>query len=87
LTDSIQTVAAHALRGYKITLLPMVLHTLSFWGIGLAGGYWASYHAFGRELAPSIAGFWQASVVATVLASLLFGWLLRRVIRSQQAGD
>jgi MATE family multidrug resistance protein len=35
--DAIQTVAAHALRGYKITFGPMLVHTLCFWGIGLAG--------------------------------------------------
>ncbi len=81
LTDSIQTVAAHALRGFKITLLPMVLHTLSFWGIGLGGGYWATYHAFGRDAAPAITGFWEASVLATVLATVLFGVLLQRVLK------
>ena len=81
LTGSIQTVASYALRGFKVTLLPMALHTLSFWGIGLGGGYWATYHAFGREAAPSISGFWEASVAATVLAALLFGLLLRRVLR------
>ena len=37
--------------------------------------------AFGREAAPSISGFWEASVAATVLAALLFGLLLRRVLR------
>ncbi|WP_341644638.1 MATE family efflux transporter [Thauera sp. SDU_THAU2] len=85
LTDAIQTVAAHALRGFKVTLLPMLLHTLCFWGVGLGGGYWATYHAFGREAAPSVAGFWEASVAATVLASVLFGWLLLRVMGRQQA--
>jgi MATE family multidrug resistance protein len=28
-------------------------------------------------LAPQVAGFWEAAVAATVVASLLFGWLLR----------
>lgn len=84
LTDALQTVAAHALRGYKITLLPMILHTLCFWGVGLGGGYWATYHGFGRQSAPNIAGFWEANVLATVLASALFGWLLRRVIRAHR---
>ncbi|ENO78781.1 MATE family efflux transporter [Thauera sp. 63] len=83
LTDSTQTVAAHALRGFKVTLLPMFLHTLCFWGVGLGGGYWATYHAFGRETAPTVAGFWEASVAATVLATALFGWLLYRVMGRQ----
>ncbi len=83
LTDSTQTVAAHALRGFKVTLLPMFLHTLCFWGVGLGGGYWATYHALGAEAAPTVAGFWEASVAATVLATALFGWLLYRVMDRQ----
>jgi MATE family multidrug resistance protein len=84
LSDAVQTVAAHALRGYKVTLLPMFLHTLCFWGVGIGGGFWLSYHAPWRAGAPSVAGFWEASVVATVLASLMFGALLRSVMRRQQ---
>ncbi len=79
--DATQTVAAHALRGYKVTLLPMLLHTLCFWGVGLSGGWWLSYHAFGRAAAPTVAGFWEGSVAATMLASLLFGVLLKMVMR------
>lgn len=85
--DGLQTVAAHALRGYKVTLLPMVLHTFCFWGIGLSGGYWLSFHAPFREGAPSVAGFWEACVVATVVATLLFGTLLRTVGRSKLAAQ
>lgn len=81
LSDAIQTVAAHALRGFKITLLPMLLHTVCFWGIGLAGGYWLTYHVGARTEQPSVAGFWEASVAATILASVLFGLLLRSVLR------
>jgi len=82
--DALQTVAAHALRGFKVTLLPMFLHTLCFWGLGLGGGYWATYHGFGRASAPTVAGFWEASVAATVLATLLFSLLLRRVLAHQR---
>ncbi|MFC5770523.1 MATE family efflux transporter [Thauera sinica] len=77
--DGLQTVAAHALRGYKVTLLPMALHTLCFWGIGLSGGYWLSFHAPWRLAAPSVAGFWEGCVLATVVATVLFGSLLRVV--------
>lgn len=83
LFDAVQTVAAHALRGYKVTFLPMLLHALCFWGIGLAGGYWLSFHAPGREQAPSVAGFWEAGVISTIVASVLFGWLLRVVTGRQ----
>ena len=81
LFDGLQTVAAHALRGYKVTLLPMVVHTFCFWGIGLTGGYWLSFHAPWRAAAPSVAGFWEACVLATLAATLLFGTMLRGVAR------
>ena len=80
LFDAVQTVAAHALRGNKVTFLPMLLHALCFWGIGLAGGYWMTFHAGTRATAPNVAGFWEAGVVSTIAASLLFGWLLRVVM-------
>lgn len=82
--DAAQTVASHALRGYKVTLLPMALHTLCFWGIGLLMGYWLSFYAGGRSAAPSVAGFWEAGVLATMLASVLFGLLLRSVMRRNE---
>ena len=63
--------------------LPMVLHTVCFWGIGLSGGYWLSFHAPWRAGTPSVAGFWEGCVVATVAATLLFGALLRRVSRDR----
>jgi MATE family multidrug resistance protein len=85
--DAVQTVAAHALRGYKVAFVPMLLHALCFWGIGLAGGYWLAFHAGPRSGSPSVAGFWEAGVVSTVAASLLFGGLLRVVTgRRQEAG-
>lgn len=79
LFDAVQTVASHALRGYKVTFLPMLLHAVCFSGIGLGGGYWLTFHAGARQAAPDIAGFWEAAVLATVLASVLFGLLLRMV--------
>ncbi|WP_414635674.1 MATE family efflux transporter [Aromatoleum sp.] len=82
--DAVQTVAAHALRGYKVTFVPMLMHAICFWGVGLTGGYWLAFHAPGREQAPSVAGFWEAGVVSTVLASILFGALLRMITRRLQ---
>lgn len=82
--DAVQTVAAHALRGYMVTFLPMLLHALCFWGIGLGGGYWLSFHAGARGGSPSVAGFWEAGVLSTITASLLFAALLRAVMRRQR---
>jgi multidrug resistance protein, MATE family len=83
--DAIQTIAAHALRGYKITFGPMLVHTLCFWGIGLGGGYWLAFYGLGAVLPPQgVAGFWQASVLSNIAAALLFGGYLHIVSRNAQ---
>lgn len=84
LVDAIQTVAAHALRAYKVTFLPMLVHMFCFWGIGLAGGWWLAYHGWPGHRPLGAAGFWQAAVLATVAASLAFSALLAWVIRERR---
>ena len=76
--DAVQTLAAFALRGYKITFVPMFVHIFCFWGVGLFGGWWLAF----RAVAPmGVAGFWAASLVSLVLAALLLGGLLWRAVR------
>jgi MATE family multidrug resistance protein len=77
--DAVQTIAAYALRGYRITFAPMFVHLVCFWGIGLLGGWWLAFHA-----APPMgaAGFWLASLLGLVLAALLLGALLWRALRA-----
>jgi len=71
--DAIQTVAAFALRGYKITFIPMLIHIFCFWGIGLFGGWWLAF----RYTNPmGVTGFWVASLVSLIIASVLLGFLL-----------
>ncbi len=77
--DAVQTIAAHALRGYRITFVPMCVHVLCFWGVGLFGGWWLAFHS---PQPMGASGFWLASVVSLVLASLLLGELLRRAMRA-----
>lgn len=91
LFDAVQTVAGQALRGYKVSFAPMLAHITCFWGIGLGGGYWLTYR--GWDLGPwrtppmGVAGFWLASVVATIAISVLLGGLLLRVIRQHAERD
>ncbi len=77
--DAVQTIAAYALRGYRITFAPMFVHLVCFWGIGLLGGWWLAFHA-----APPMgaAGFWLASLLGLLLAALLLGALLWRALRA-----
>lgn len=76
--DAAQTIAAQALRGLKITTMPMLVHVFSFWGVGLAGGWWLCYHGLATlGIAPQgLAGFWQAGVASSGMAALLFAGLL-----------
>lgn len=77
LFDAIQTIAGFSLRACKVTLLPMLIHTLCFWGIGLGGGWWL---AFGTP-AMGAAGYWLAATLSLIPAALLLGGLLWRVLR------
>ena len=92
LADAAQVIASGALRGYKITTAPMLIHTLSFWGIGLGLGLWLG---LGQGTLPlgygtrplGAAGFWWALTLSLVLAAVLLVVLLakesRRGVRRQ----
>ena len=73
LFDAAQTVAAHALRGYKITFVPMLVHVVAFWGVGLSGGWWLAFRA---QPPLGAAGFWLASLLSLVAAALLLAAVL-----------
>jgi len=78
--DSIQTVAAFALRAYKISFLPLCIHIASFWGLGLGFGFWLAFHA---PTPQGAAGFWQATLLATIAAAFFLGGLLLIVVKSR----
>lgn len=80
--DALQTVAGFGLRAYRVTFLPMLVQTLCFWGVGLAGGWWLCY----RWLPPlGVSGFWLASVASLVLAAILLGLLLWQATRATES--
>lgn len=81
--DAVQTVSAYALRGYKITLAPMLVHTVAFWGVGLGGGWWLAFRgAAPMAVVPmGVAGFWLASLASLVVAALAIGMILLRALR------
>lgn len=73
LVDAIQCVASYALRGYKVTTIPMVIHTIAFWGCGLLPGYVLAF--YGKM---GIYGFWTALVVSLGVAAVALLWYLER---------
>lgn len=80
--DAMQTVAGFALRGYKVTFLPLLIHLSVFWGLGLGLGYWL---AFMVASPLGVAGFWLATVVSTVAACVCLGGLLWWVMQQRRA--
>lgn len=66
LVDAVQSITSAALRGYKLTKTPMLIHILAFWGCGLLPG---AYLAFGGGM--GIYGFWWALVVSLAIAAVL----------------
>lgn len=72
--DSVQCISSYALRGYKVTRLPMLIHALTFWLIGLGLG---ALLAFAGGM--SIYGFWTAVIIALIVAAAALLWCLERV--------
>ncbi|WP_365732525.1 MATE family efflux transporter [Rhodoferax sp.] len=89
LSDATQVVTSCAIRGYKVTRSPMVIHLTAFWVFSLPLGYllgiaptwlpWTPAAPMGAQ------GFWIALVVGLTIAALGLVWLLRRVAASRLA--
>lgn len=71
ITDAAQTISNFALRGYRVTVAPMVIYGVMLWCVGLGGGY---YFAFDGELffghALRAEGFWMCTAVGLCLAGI-----------------
>ncbi len=71
-TDAAQTVSNFVLRGYRVTVVPMIIYGVMLWCVGLGGGY---YFAFDGSLVfgePQRAnGFWMCTAVGLCLAGVL----------------
>jgi MATE family multidrug resistance protein len=83
LFDAIQGVAAFILRGYKVALLPMLIHGVTLWAIGLAGGVWLAYAPPDWWPLGPAASFWLAAAVGLAIAAVALSWLADFVSRSR----
>ena len=81
LADATQVIALGALRGYKVTLGPMLVMFVVFWLIGLPLGVKLGYYGLGPIPPLEIYGFWFGLVTALILAALSLSQWLRYVAR------
>ncbi|MDR1647389.1 MAG: MATE family efflux transporter [Zoogloeaceae bacterium] len=82
--DAFQTLACFVLRAYKVSFLPLCVHLVIFWGVGLGLGYWLAFYAPAPLMPQGAAGFWEAAALAIVLSSVLLGGLLLWVVRQRR---
>jgi MATE family multidrug resistance protein len=79
--DAVQAAAGMILRGYKVALAPMLIHSAALWGVGLVGGYLLAYHSqFGTRYGGATA-FWLAAVAGLALTATALTVLADRVSR------
>ena len=84
LSDSIQIGAAGALRGYKDTMVTLVLTVISFWLVGLPLGY---YLGLSQSAPLGAEGFWIGLVVGLSVNAALLLARLRFVSRRALTGE
>lgn len=82
LFDATQVCAMGALRGYKVTLRPMILMALAFWVVGVPVGTWLGYHGLVAGRPMQVHGFWVGLVLGLLLVSAALALTLRRVADS-----
>lgn len=85
LADATQVIAIGALRGYKVTLGPMIVMFVAFWLIGLPLGIRLGYHGIGNVAPMQVYGFWIGLVTALILAAIALSAWLRMVARARLA--
>jgi MATE family multidrug resistance protein len=79
LFDATQVCALGALRGYKVTLMPMVLMLSAFWLVGVPSGAWLGYRGLAVGEPMKVYGFWVGLVIGLVLVSIGLALALRKV--------
>jgi MATE family multidrug resistance protein len=70
--------SGYVLRAYKHAVTPMLVYTVSLWGVGLVGGWWIAFHpAIGGEPL-GVRGLWTAATASLGLAAAVLAvWMLR----------
>ncbi len=71
--DALQTTSCFALRGYRVTFLPMVIYGVLLWSVGLGGGCWLGFSAEIIGGPYGAHGFWAATATGIILVSIAIG--------------
>jgi MATE family multidrug resistance protein len=83
LSDAAQVTLSCALRGYKVTRVPMFIHIMAFYGfalpIGLILGLAPSWFPWHPAKPMEAAGFWIGLVLGLTVAAILLGIFLHRL--------
>lgn len=75
--DCLQGVSGFALRGYRVTFIPMVIYGFFLWGVGLFSGYYFAFSAEWLGGPYGASGFWaMTSVSLFIVGVLLLGYAL-----------
>jgi MATE family multidrug resistance protein len=84
LGDALQAVTVNALRGYKNSVVPMVIYTVTLWVPGLGGGILLGLtDTFGP--ARGAPGFWLAAIASIWLVGGLMALYLNYTAKKQCA--
>ena len=85
LSDATQVITSCAIRGYKVTRAPMVIHLTAFWlfalPLGVTLGLAPSWLPWAPAQPMAAQGFWISLVVGLTIAALGLSMLLRKVAR------
>ena len=79
--DVIQIVGSFVLRAYKETRFPVIVVTLSYWGLALPLGYLLAIH-WGGGSPDGTLDFWIATILGIGVAAALITWRVRRLLRT-----
>ena len=87
MSDCTQVVTSCAIRGYKVTRAPMLLHLAAFWGFSLPLGCLLGLAPQWLPFAPAqpmaAQGFWMALIVGLTIAAIGLLTMLRTVARQR----
>ena len=78
--DAVQVGCGGALRGLHDTKITMVVSFISYWMLGLAGGYVFAYTNWIVETPMGVQGFWLGIILGLLVAAILLAWRLKKML-------